>query len=513
MATDGKALYKRFDKARERKMTTWYSHMRECYDYAVPQRETFFKYTPGQKKNTRVYDSTAVVATPIYANRLQKAIMPTGQQWAKLVAGSAVNGEQQIDFMGESITVEEALEKVTDIVFEYINHSNFATRLHESLIDLAVSTAALTCEYDVDEDELVFDAVPLSHIYLESGPKGTVDAVWREHVMKARNILLTWPDAELTDQLKELGDKNPDKEINLVEGMVYNHKEKTYTLYVLTEEDKGLIYEEDYGDSSPWIVGRTKVIPGEVYGRGPLMSVLPDIKTLNAMSENMLKSAALAVGGVWTATDDGIFNPYTVTLAPGVIIPVSSNANENPTLRALDVGGNVQYHEAEYQRRVDSVNRALFAKPIGDIEDPTKTATEISLRMQLDLEESGAEFSRIQLEMAGGVFERAVFLLSKEGVIPPIKINGSDIDLKFTSPLSMQSDADEAQTLVRAIQMAASTGMPPEMLMADLMLENVPSFILEKLGGPSEFKRPENQKQQMGEIAGEQVAQGMAPQQ
>lgn len=511
MATDGKALYKRFDKARERKMTTWYSHMRECYDYAVPQRETFFKYTPGQKKNTRVYDSTAVIATPIYANRIQQAIMPSGQQWAKLISGSTVNGEQQIDFMGEQKTLDEALEKVTDIAFEYLDRSNFATRTHESLVDLAVSTASLTCEFDAAKDELIFDSVPLSHIYLEAGPKGTVDAVWRQHEMKARNIPLTWPDAKLTDQLSEVVKQSPDKEIKIVEGMVYDHDKSEYTLYVLTEEDKGLIYEENFGESSPWIVARTTVIPGEVYGRGPLMKVLPDIKTLNAMSENMLKSAALAVAGVWTATDDGVFNPYTVTLAPGVILPVSSNSNENPTLRSLDVGGNVQYHEAEYQRRQDNVNRALFAKPIGDIDDPTKTATEISMRMQLDLQEAGAEFGRLQNEFAGAVFKRVIFLLSKEGIIPPIKIDGKTVDIKFTSPLSAQADADEAQILIRAIQMAASTGMPPEMLIADLKLEDVPSFILEKLGGPSEFKRPEQQKNQMGEMAGQAMAQQAAP--
>lgn len=510
---DAKALYKRFDKAKERKNTSWYSHMRECYDYAIPQRETFFKYTPGQKKNTRVYDSTAIIATPIYANRIQSTIMPSGQQWAKLVSGTQVDGEQQIEYVGEQLTLDESLEKVTDVAFEYINRSNLNTRCHEAFLDLAVSTASLTCEYDAEEDELVFDSVPLSHVYLEAGPKGSVDAVWREHEIKARNIRLTWPDANLTDQLAELEKNSPDKEIKIVEGMVFDHAEKAYKLYVLTSDDKHLLYEENYGESSPWVTGRATVVPGEVYGRGPLMKVLPDIKTLNVMSENMLKSAALSVSGVWTATDDGIFNPYTVTLAPGVILPVSSNANENPTLRRLDVGGDAQYHELEYNRRVENVNRALFAKPIGDIEDPTKTATEMTIRMQLDLQESGAEFGRLQNEFAGGVFERVIYLLSREGIIPPIKVDGKNIDIKFTSPVSAQADADEAQLLVRAVQMAASTGIPPEMIMADLKVEDMPSFILEKLGGPSEFKRPENQKQRMGEVAGEAVAQQVAPQQ
>lgn len=509
---DPRILYQRFSKAKDRKMSTWYSHMKECYDYAIPQRETFDTHTPGQKKNQKVYDSTAVMATPIYANRIQQAVMPSGQQWAKLTAGSVVDEEQRIDFMGQNMTIEQALDKVTDIAFEYINRSNLSTRLHEALIDLAVSTAALTCEYDPKDDELVFDSVPLAHIYLEAGPKGSVDAVWRYHQMKARNIPLTWPEATIPDSLRDTIENRPDKEIQIIEGMVFDHKSNTYNLYVMTEEDKGLIYEENYGESSPWVVARTTVIPGEVYGRGPLMRVLPDIKTLNAMAENSLKSAALSVAGVWTATDDGVFNPYTVRLAPGVIIPVSSNANENPTLRSLDVGGNVQFHEMEYNRRVDNVNRALFAKPIGDIDDPTKTATEISMRMQMDMQDAGAEFGRLQNELAGKIFKRVVYLLGKEGIIPPLTVDGKNIDIKFTSPISQAGDADEVMVLVRALQMTLGAGIPPEMVMADLVLEDMPSFILDKLGGPSEFKRDETQKQKMGEMAGQAMGQQVATQ-
>lgn len=499
MSTDGKMLYQRFDKAKERKMTTWYSHMRECYSYSVPQRETFFEHTPGQKKNTRVYDSTAVIATPIYANRIQKALL--SGQFTKLVAGTQVDEEQMINFMGEDLSLEEALEKITDIAFEYINRSNLSTRAHEAMIDLAVSTGVLTCDYDPKKDELVFDAVPLSFVYLEAGPKGSVDAVWREHKMKCRNVPLTWPGAKLSDEMLKKIEEQPDTEVELVEGMIYNHAEDSYKLCVLYADDKSLMYEEDYGISSPWITFRTTVIPGEVYGRGPIMRVLPDIKTLNSMSENSLKSAALSVAGVWTATDDGVFNPYTVRIAPGVIIPVSSNANENPTLRSLDVGGNLQFHEMEYNRRVDNVNRALFAKPIGDIDDPTKTATEMSMRMQLDLEDSGSEFKRLQVELPGGIFKRVIHLLSEEGIIPQIKIDGKNVDIKYMTAVSQQDDADEANILVKSLQMSLGAGIPPEVVMADLKIEDMPSFILDKLGGPSEMKRSTADKEKIKEAA------------
>jgi hypothetical protein len=38
-------------------------------------------------------------------------------------------------------------------------------------------------------------------------------------------------------------------------------------------------------------------VAGEIYGRGPLLTALPDIKTLNKTLELLLKNASLAVAG------------------------------------------------------------------------------------------------------------------------------------------------------------------------------------------------------------------------
>lgn len=501
MQYDAQALYDRFDKAKSRKWTTWYSHMRECYEYAIPQRETFFKYTPGQKKNTKVFDNTAIDGTPRFANRVQRSVVPPGQRWAKLVPGELVEEDQIIEYLGKEMTIAEALEKVTEKVFDYIHRSNFDTRVHEALLDLAVSTGALTCDYDVENDELVFDAVPLATIYLECGPRGYIDAVWREHEMKARNIELTWPQATIPDKIKDLIKSDPQSEVGIIEGMIKNHKTGSHELHVMLAQDKEEIYFENYQDSSPWIPFRWSVVPGEVYGRGPLMSVLPDIKTLNAMAENMLKSAALTVAGVWTATDDGVFNPFTFRIAPGIAIPVSSNANDNPTLKPLMTGATIEFHEYEYSRRVDSVNRALFAQPIGTMDDPTKTATEITIRRQMDLEDAGASFGRLQVELAGGVIKRVIHVLMNEGKIPPLKIDGQNVDIKYTSPVSRMADMDDAQSLVQSVQMALSLGLPLEVLAGDLKVEDIPSFILEKMGGPMELVRSEQEKNQIKEAA------------
>ena len=65
-----------------------------------------------------------------------------------------------------------------------------------------------------------------------------------------------------------------------------------------------------------WVKGA-----GELYGRSPVMTALPDIKTANKVVELILKNASIAVTGIWLADDDGVLNPANIKLVPGSIIP------------------------------------------------------------------------------------------------------------------------------------------------------------------------------------------------
>ena len=49
----------------------------ECYEYALPQREGFTKLSPGQRRDDRIFDETAVVGVQEFASRLQTAFVRT----------------------------------------------------------------------------------------------------------------------------------------------------------------------------------------------------------------------------------------------------------------------------------------------------------------------------------------------------------------------------------------------------------------------------------------------------
>ncbi len=481
--------------------------MRECYEYAAPQRETMDVHSPGEKKNTDIFDDTAVIGLQTFANRMQKAIVPPWQQWSIVVPGEDNVGDNTtVEYNGKQMPIADALEKVTDVMFNYIHRSNFSSRVYEAFVDLGVSTGTITCEFNADADKLVFNAVPLAQLYITCGPDGEIDNHWREYEIEMGHILQLWPDATLGDQAKELAENKPRNKIKIMEGcLLHNNK---YYYVVLLPKDKSLIYTQDEEDTSPFISFRGMVVPGEAYGRGPVMQVLPSIKTLNVVKEFELTAAALAASGAWTGRDDGVFNPYTIKIAPGVVIPVGSNERGNPTIAALPMNFDVNFTQVIGAELKQEVNKALFAEPLGSTDDPTKTATEIQYRYQMHLEDSGAYFARLQVELVEKLMRRVVHVLKREGKIPPLKLDGKEIALKHTSPIARIMDVEDVQNLQSAITQVSMLG--EQAIMTTFDTEKVGEYICQKQGVSPTLYRDEKQrkqlKQQMIEMAQQAAA-------
>jgi hypothetical protein len=75
--------------------------------------------------------------------------------------------------------------------------------------------------------------------------------------------------------------------------------------YVSIEGNCLMAPERGYRDF-PYAVSRYDQTPGEVYGRGPAMLVLPSLKTLNAQKIVFLKQGHRAADPVLLIADDGI---------------------------------------------------------------------------------------------------------------------------------------------------------------------------------------------------------------
>ncbi len=484
------ALMKRFAAAKTR-YELWRSLHQEAFDYAAPSRENFRQHAQGQAKNRHIFDSTAVIGLQKYANRIQAAIIPSWQQWIEFVAGRDVPDDAKDK-------VDKLLEKFGKDFFAHLNHSNFNTEITPALVDFGVGTGGIMVEEGefTDLDPLRFTNVPLSELYPETPVKGVIESTWRLQKVEAGSILRMWPDADLGTELAKLAKDKPTAEVDILNGVLFNPAEKNYHQVVIYEKAKQVLFEQSF-KTKRLIVFRGHVQPGETYGRGPIMQVLPDIRTVNKVKQFLLENAAIQMSGMYTGVDDGIFNPYTARVAPGIILPVASNQTNNPTLSALPRAGDIGLGALVIEDLQANINKALINEPLGDVTDPVRSATENLIRQQEHLKESGASFGRLFSELVEPLVAAVTDVLTSRGLLSELAIDGKTATIKQVSPLAKTQAIDDFQN--SQLWFNSVSLLPPEIVAASVKIEDLPKYWQEKLGVPPSLVRSDEEREQVSQ--------------
>lgn len=479
---DVAALIRRFKKA-QKNYEQWRSLHQDAFDFVMPQRETFTEHAPGQPKNRHVFDSTAIEAVEQFASRIKGSNMPSWKKWALLTSGTIVPEDEREEFNAK-------LDQLTERFFNNINHSNFDTEINPALADMGVGTGAIIIDQGRfnSGDTFVFSNVPLPELYPEKPAMGRIRSAWRKQKMEIGKIKVVWPAAELPDRLQQKVNRDPMAEEVILNGQLFNPNDGRYYHVVIHEGSKSLLFTQNFA-TQRFIVFRWHVVSGEVYGRGPAIQTLPDIRTLNKIVQFKLEALALAVGGVYTGINDGIFNPNTVRIAPKTIIPVGSNNAQNPTLAPLALGGDPTSVELTIRDLQDRINQAFFANPLGDISDPVRTATENMIRQQEMLKQAGASFGRLRSELISPLIDAGLDIMGELGQIPQgLSVNGQSITIKHASPLAKAEDLEEFQ----AMQTWANTNLAivgPEVFQGTARVEDFPKVTADQLGVTAKMLR------------------------
>lgn len=493
-------LLKRFKEAQSL-YNLWRSLHQEAYDFAAPDRETFRFRSPGQRKNRHVFDSTAVDGLETFANRIESSIVPSWQQWESFKAGSEIPED-------EKERANKGLEKITDTFFNNLNHSNFSTEISQSFIDVGIGTGAILFEEEPFTSDRIFrfTNIPLAELYPERPGAGPIESSWRLQEIDAGQIKVTWPEADLPQDLEKIAKDKPQSKVKIVSGMLKNEEDGKYWHVIIYEPSKHIIFSQAF-KTKRLIVFRWRVVPGEVYGRGPIIRMLPDIRTLNKAVEFFMGNAALQMSGVYTAVDDGVFNPHTVRIAPGAVIPVSSNNASNPSLAPLTPSGNLGIGDVFIERLQNRIERGLFANPLGEVTDPVKSATEQTIRLQEMLKDSGASFGRFKSELLEPLSVAGVDILSTRGLIPVIKVNGKEVTIRQESPLAKAEDLDDFQS--SQTWFATVSQLPPEIVAGSVKVEELAGYWADKLNVPAKLIRTDDERKQLAKAATQAAEAGL----
>lgn len=485
-------ILKRQEKADARK-ESWRTIYEECYEFALPQRNLYTGHyegrTPGQNKMARVFDSTAINSTQRFANRIQSALFPPYRAWCTLTPGNDIPEDRQQE-------IRRALEFYSEKMFDVIRQTNFDVAISEFLMDLCVGTAVMLIQPGDEDAPVRFTPVPQYLVSIEEGPHGSVDNVYRRLRIRGDVIKRQWPDADIPDQLQQKIDRKPEEEHELIEATVYNDEIEAYCYHLIHPKHKEVDIVYRTMKVSPWIVARFMKVPGEVYGRGPLVTALPDIKTLNKVKELVLKNASLAVSGVYTAADDGVLNPQTIKIVPGAVIPVARNGGpQGDSLKPLRSASDFNTSQLVINDLVMSIKKMLFDDSLPPDNMSARSATEIVQRMKELSQNLGSAYGRLITEAMTPIVRRVLSVMDERGIIDlPLEVNGLEVKIVPTSPLADSQNMDDLERVLQFGQIAMQFGQVAQLaIKQEAMLD----YVAEKMSVPQKLLNTPQERQQV----------------
>ena len=347
----GKALVKRL-KDLETQRDYWNTHYQELADYMLPRKSDIVrKRSRGEKRTENIFDGTALQAVDLLSASLHGMLTSGATPWFHL--------DMKDEELGRDDDVREWLQSSSTSMMKAFNQSNFETEVHEMYVDLVVfGTGCMFVE--MDKGTLRFSTRHISEFYIQENQYGLVDTVFRKYKSPVRQVIQRFGIDNVSDYLRKTFDKKPDEEVELLHVVLpridRNPDKKDNTnmpfasIYIDLETDT--ILSQGGFEEFPYIVPRFLKATGEIMGRSPAMTALPDVKMLNLMSKTIIQAAQKQIDPPLLVPDDGIILP--VRTQPGGLNFFRTGTRD--MIQPLNTGGNIPIGlSMEDQRRQECV--------------------------------------------------------------------------------------------------------------------------------------------------------------
>lgn len=508
---DAETICRRYDALKGAR-GTWEEHWQSVAEYIFPRRADFnATRTEGDKRMTKVYDSTGIQALELLAAGLHGMASNPASRWFSLKTGNS-----ELD---EADAVREWLANVEDQIFAKMHSpgSSITTHLHELYLDFAGFGTALMFIGVGKKDNLLFQTRFLGECVIDENAEGEVDTVIRCFSMTVRQVMQKWGDKASEDVKKKHADGKVDDKVELLH-CVYPRDDRDsqketpdnmpWASIYLEKKEKHELQNGGF-EEFPYAVPRWYKVAGEKYGRSPAMTSLPDVKMLQEMMKTTIKAAQKIVDPPLMVPDDGMVGP--VRTVPGGLNFYRGEREIVP----LVTGGNIPISLEMMQDLRNRILSTFFVDQLQMTGDADMTATEVIQRTEERMRLLGPILGRMEAELLGPIISRVFGILLRQGQLPdqPQELDGVEWRVEYVSPIAL---AQRGQKVERAVQMLTIAGQMAAFdpgVMARFDSENFLPWIANELGvdpdiilDDDEFAAKQQQQQMAGMVEPAQMA-------
>jgi len=517
---DVETVLKRHQKAQGEKDENR-SLFEEVINYVHPFKNTYNKNSSHEanQSNTLQHDSTPLVSAINFINTLSKKFTPQFTRWVELEVGPGMPDEYRNTF-------DNALEKLNELIFSFIETSNYAAIKPRVYFDLGIGTGC----YDImpnpnrNENPLLFLDQPLVDLSLVSRADGFISMKFIDKTVKNCDLKAIYGgQLDLTGEIERSIKEKPDVNIKIVEAVYWSDEKKLWYFEVIHHQLKHKMLSIPYREC-PRITPRWLTIPGQSFGVGPFTLALSDIRQLNSLRMLEHQSAAFSTFGAYTVAGMDTMNPTNWVMQPMSFFPVERNGGpDGPSIAPFPNVGNFQSQEYMISGMQDQVRQIMLDRRLPPETAQPQTAFEIAERLKELETDIGAALPQLYYEDVMPATRRIVSILQESGHLNGILqkelgaikginladwLNGYALKIKITSPISRLQSVQDVQALTQAFSIVQ--GMSPEIAQMAINFPKIIHYIFNKLGAPNGLVLTEDKLTELQTMIQQAAAQGAA---
>ncbi len=441
----------------KQKRTTYESIARDCSDYLAPDRGFFTGESAGQERTDRykkLIDPTATISLDYFAAGMQAGLNSPKRPWLRIQTNDPE--------MNKYKPFKEYFSAVERALYAILAQSNFYTASHNTYLEEGVfGTGPILMEEDY-EKIVRFTPLTFGEYWIDVGPDGKVDTLYREVWMPARNIVKRWGLDRISPQIRTAYESKNYFALFKIIHMVEPREERDVTRIDARNMKFSSIYFEESAteplseggfDEKPIACPRWNVVGSAVYGTGQGQKILRQVKLLQ-------EEALTKIKAVHKMVDPPIVGPTSLQKKGMNTLPGGKNYVDTDKLAQFGPLYDVKYDinaaiESIHDIR-EIIERCLYTDLfIMLVEKDDMTATEVLERKQEKLFTLGPAIEKQTDELLDPVIDFTYTAAARRGILPPAppELQGQNLEIEYISTLA------QAQKLAGLEQMRAYVGV------------------------------------------------------
>jgi len=429
----------------------------EIAEYIFPRRIGIsYKPSPGSKKTSKQYDSTAELALNDLASSMHGTLTPSSTVWCSF--------KLRDNRLNQMKPIMDWLEVCANTMSVARHQSNFNSQIHEAYLDSSGfgQMCILVQEKPIlypGFNGLKYTCLPNSKYCTSEDAEGNVNTIYWEDEFTADAAIRKWGEKNLPKKITETAKKKPFDKFTFLT-CVYPREfnfdrdtsEKPFVGYTLFVDDQEFIAEMGYWEF-PAIVARWSKASGEDYGMGRGHIALPDVKTLNKAKEFGLKAWAKDLDPPTFEKDGGVIG--SLKLVPGG----RNIARDKESIWTLDHKIRYDVSQIKEDQLRQSIRQVFFSDQLNLPEKSDMREMEVAVRYELMQRILGPALGRFEGEGLNPLIEREFGIMmratsGKYPVLPPpppvlARMNVKEIDIEYEGPLAKSQRRGEMVSMQR----------------------------------------------------------------